>query len=147
MESCLRCRCHWCGGPPTPRWATPPQSWVWPSRQPYEVMSVSSSLSWRTPPPWLAAPPPKLSVMKQAALCSRVCVIVENPPGWLPPPQLADPPPAGWPPLAGYPRLSVLVSVCSPVCWYDRWVRAAHSAAQSCAGEVRKWAAAASQGE
>ena len=72
-------------------------------------MCVSSlSLSQEPHPPgWL---PPKLSVMKQAALWSHVCVIMEDPPPWL-----ADPPPClAWDVMGGWGArplrwLSVLV--------------------------------------
>ncbi len=43
----------------------------------------------------LAGYPPKLSVTKQTALWSCVCVIMEEPPGWLTP-WLADPPCLAW---------------------------------------------------
>ncbi len=49
------------------------------------------------PPPLAGCPPPKLHVMKWAALWSCVCVvIVEDPPWLVDQPWLADPPRDGW---------------------------------------------------
>ncbi len=55
LESCLHCRCHWCGGPPPPPpagWLTPP-GWLPPKVAHDEAGSLMESCLC-----WCGGPPP-----------------------------------------------------------------------------------------